>query len=141
MRANQTPRSEGRDITASQSAAVRDALWAVVEGRAVGDVTVDVDGAEPGVELEGLEVEQCRVVRGVHDECLRIRRTAGKNNNKRTRFMTPSFQTQGHVNVGLPYCSKVNAYYVLSCRDNSTLNVSSLPNHCDLASRSRSKKR
>ena len=106
MRANQTPRSEGRDITASQSAAVRDALWAVVEGRAVGDVTVDVDGAEPGVELEGLEVEQCRVVRGVHDECLRIRRTAaGKKTHQQPtnkRSVTPSFQSQGHVKVGLP---------------------------------------
>jgi len=44
--------------TVSQSATVGCTTSVVVEWRAVGDVTEDVHGAKPGVELEGFEVEE-----------------------------------------------------------------------------------
>ena len=62
--------------TASQSATVGCTTSVVVEWRAVGDVTEDVHGAEPGVELEGFEVEEGGVVGGVNDEGLRVHSTA-----------------------------------------------------------------
>ena len=57
------------------------------------------------------------------------------------------FQSHGHVKRKKKKkkeaycCSKFNADYLLSGRDNSTLDVFPQPTHCDLASRSRSSKR
>ena len=46
--------------------------------RAVGDVTVDEDGADARVELERLEVEQRRVACNVHQERLCVHRASAR---------------------------------------------------------------